>query len=279
MRSYAEMLEQLARDVENMGLDTDLRRWREEEILTMREFYLRTYASKTTAKKFVVLNNLLIFCGNSIIPSMRLHRKLRLPPPERGRVSWQTPEERSLLLETSDGTLRMVLLLGYGLGLRRAEMAQLKLSDIKGGTVRVLGKGSKTRDLPLEGLLADEIRKYVNGKRKDLVNAVRMKHPSVVEPETLLLHAKGSRLSGYAPISLRDMIHHHVAKHGIQLTTHDMRRTFGRALHLRGIPTRVIMQLFGHKDEATTILYLGLDLDDMRSALREMYTDICTLET
>ena len=57
LRSYREMLEMLAREVESMGLDPDLRRWREPEILRMREAYLKRYAPKTTAKKFVVLKD------------------------------------------------------------------------------------------------------------------------------------------------------------------------------------------------------------------------------
>lgn len=69
----------------------------------------------------------------------------------------------------------------------------------------------------------------------------------------------------------RAVIHKVRDRAGFNFSNHTLRRTFGRTLYRAGIPIETISKLYGHDDPRTTIRYLGIDLDDMRSALARMY--------
>ena len=51
---------------------------------------------------------------------------------------------------------------------------------------------------------------------------------------------------------------------------HTLRRTFGRILHRSNVKIQTISKLLGHEDTATTVKYLGLDMDDMIDGMSMM---------
>jgi hypothetical protein len=55
---------------------------------------------------------------------------------------------------------------------------------------------------------------------------------------------------------------------GLYFTNHDLRRTCGRMMYRAGVRLEEISRIFGHADTRTTILYLGLNFDDMSDAMR-----------
>jgi len=57
----------------------------------------------------------------------------------------------------------------------------------------------------------------------------------------------------------------------LKFTNHTLRRTYGRTLWLVGIPIESIAKLMGHEDTKTTILYLGLNMDDMSDAMQRLH--------
>lgn len=67
------------------------------------------------------------------------------------------------------------------------------------------------------------------------------------------------------------MIHKVRDRAGFEFSNHTLRRTFGRRLYRAKIPIETISKLYGHDDTQTTIRYLGINLDDMGSALAKMY--------
>jgi len=271
VRLYGQLAELLARDVAQLDLDPNIRRWREEQVLTVRDYLVETNGSSQLHGKMKVLQHILTYAGNPVMHQMKQRRTLRLPPRERGRVRWHTPEERDTMLAASSGTTRMILWLGYGLGLRRTEMADLELRDLRGTTARVIGKGGRHRELPITGQLDLELRSYL-GYRQQILQGAPKPHP-----ETVLVHTHYGTASGFRPTSIWQRVKDHGAMLGIPATTHDLRRTFGRSLWERGVDLIVIKELLGHTTVEMTIQYLGLDLDDMRTALDTLYgTMTCT---
>ena len=192
---------------------------------------------------------------------------MRLPRPVRGIVRWLDEERASrVILESGRGSvLYMTLMLGLALGLRREEMTRLRMKDIGEDEVLIHGKGAKNRTLPLESLVADTIREYKARTRSEMVRGVN-------DPGTLLVYSLGKRAYRYKPDSIYEMVVRHGERLGIPLCCHDLRRTFGRALHSRDVDIQTISKLLGHESIDTTILYLGLDMVDMRRALRSLYT-------
>ncbi len=53
-------------------------------------------------------------------------------------------------------------------------------------------------------------------------------------------------------------------------TNHTLRRTFGRTCWLSGVPLETIKELLGHEDTKTTIIYLGLNMDDRSGAMDQV---------
>jgi len=221
--------------------------WGEKEILTVRDRLLAKYAPSTASVSMAMLAGILTSVGNGTMAQMRQRKRLKMPEPDRGEVRWHTSETMDRLLLTAEGNLGLVLRLGFFLGLRVGEMVTLRASDILPDTLRVRGKGQRTRTLPLEG----ETRKVI------------LYYSSRATGTHLLTH----RGRAYTTRGIRKMVRKHGKRNGVLLSPHDMRRTFGRELWKRGARIETISKLMGHRRLETTIKYLGLDLEDMREAI------------
>ncbi|MFC2063249.1 tyrosine-type recombinase/integrase [Chloroflexota bacterium] len=110
-------------------------------------------------------------------------------------------------------------------GLRRSELASLKVGDIDlGRKVLVVrqGKGSKDRVIPLSKNTCDKFAEYMEGKKKD------------------------TSLFGLAPASISGKIRTFAAKAGVKLHTHSLRDYFATSLSEKGATIREIQSLLGH---------------------------------
>lgn len=267
VRTYREVLGVMARDVRELRLEPRLDRWGEREVLALKDLYVDRYAPKTMHQRMAVLNNVLLEADNPIMVAMRRRRRLRLPEATRGIVRWVDEQDAERLLAGTTGTLRIVMVLGLGLGLRRGEMLRVDTQDIQARQLLVHGKGARERVLPLEGPVAVELHRYTWEHRSALVSKAR---PSK-EPGALLLYMRSGELRTYQPNTLYEMVRHHGRTLGMELSVHDLRRTFARALKRRGVTPDEIKELLGHKSVDTTIDYLDLDMDSKRDALQVLY--------
>ena len=180
-------------------------------------------------------------------------------------------EEISRLLDAASGNGprdlrdRALLEVGYGAGLRVSELVGMTRSSLvpaeDGLWVRVLGKGSKERAVPL-GRPADEaVRRYAQEGRPRLIGRMR-------DPDVLFLNARGRPLSrsGFWRI-LREIagraglnpegIHPHLLRHSC-------------ATHLLegGAGLRVVQEFLGHARISTTEIYTSLEMGRLRDAYR-----------
>ena len=156
---------------------------------------------------------------------------------------------------------RAVLEVLYGCGLRVSELTGLDEADVflDDELLRVLGKGSKERAVPIVGTAAAALREYLEHWRGELVG--RAPCPAV------FLNARGGRIT-------RQAIHGIVEKRGrvvgIEgLHPHTLRHSFATHLLEGGADLRIVQELLGHADISTTQLYTHLDL----SHIRRVYLD------
>ena len=147
----------------------------------------------------------------------------------------------------------------YGCGLRASELCGLDERTVllDEGVLRVFGKGSKERVVPILGAAADALGRYLDRGRGAL--AGRRPCPAV------FLNARGGRLS-------RQSVHAIVEKYGRVvgirgLHPHALRHSFATHLLEGGADLRVVQELLGHANVATTQLYTHLD----RSHIRRVY--------
>lgn len=158
---------------------------------------------------------------------------------------------------------RSALELLYGCGLRVSECVQLQLSalNIADGYMRVCGKGNKERIVPVSGWGLKMLVRYLEDGRPAIL--ARLK--SAPSTQTVYLNVRGGALS-------RQMMHRIVARAGLSigvknLHPHTLRHSFATHMLAGGADLRVIQELLGHSDIATTQIYTHVD----RSHIREEY--------
>jgi integrase/recombinase XerD len=179
-----------------------------------------------------------------------------------------TRGEVEALLATADGTTpsllrdRAILELLYASGLRASEVVNMELTDIdlKTGVLRTSGKGGKERIVPLGRAARAAISRYLEDGRPPLVG--------VLDTRQLFVNRKGAKLTrqGLYKIVLR------CAKDaGLEgkMTPHTLRHTFATHLLAGGCDLRVVQELLGHADVATTQIYTHLSSE----RLKDVYFD------
>ena len=141
----------------------------------------------------------------------------------------------------------VILALGLGAGLRRAEIVGLQLADVKLDLeiIRVLGKGKKIREVPVKGGTLEAIRRWL---------LIRGEEPGAL----LVAVRKGGRLgtAGLAPQAILRVCE----KRGrearmFDFAAHDLRRTYISVLLDRGVDLSVASDLAGHSSPSTTKRY------------------------
>lgn len=153
---------------------------------------------------------------------------------------------------------RAVLELFYATGLRVSELAGLRLDDVHfdAGYVRVAGKGNKVRIVPFGGRAAERLRAYLEGGRASLL-------PPGAAVREVFVSRRGGR---FARQSLWRLIRRHTLAAGIgkRVTPHTLRHSFATHLLAHGAPLRVIQEMLGHADIATTQIYTHVDQGRLR---------------
>jgi integrase/recombinase XerD len=179
------------------------------------------------------------------VPQPRLPRSLPHPIPV---------DELRRLLDAPDPATpaglrdRAILELLYGSGLRISELTGLDVDDLEldAGSLRVLGKGGKEREVPLGSFAREAAAAYLTRGRPALASAASR--------GALFLNARGGRLSRQ---SCARLLGRYVRVAGIErrVTLHSLRHSFATHLLEGGADVRVVQELLGHASVATTQIY------------------------
>lgn len=149
---------------------------------------------------------------------------------------------------------RAILELMYSSGARVSEVAQLDLDEmVQGGWVRIRGKGSKERLVPVGSFAQRAIDAYLVRSRPLL--AAKAGGPA------LFLNQRGSRLSRQ---SIWEIIQSAGEACGLSVSPHSLRHSFATHLIEGGADVRVVQELLGHASVATTQIYTLVTIDKLR---------------
>ena len=172
--------------------------------------------------------------------------------------------------ETTDEGLRdrAFLELLYATGARVSEMARLDVGDVDmaQGQVRLFGKGSKERMVPVYRSALAIVGRYQAQVRPSLVARSRKAEHTTA----LFVSTRGNRMSADA---LRTCFERHVAQAGldVHLTPHAMRHTYATELLGGGADLRSVQELLGHESLATTQIYTHVSIDRLKEATRQAH--------
>ena len=174
-------------------------------------------------------------------------------------------QEIDSILQAIDRTLpegqrnRAMIETMYSCGLRVSELCSLKLADLfpEEGFVRVTGKGSKHRLVPISERALHEIELYLSQRCHIDVKAG-------AEPFLFLSFRRGKPISR---VMVFDMVKELAAKAGIRkkVSPHTFRHSFATHLLEGGANLRAIQAMLGHEKISTTEIYTHID----RSRLRD----------
>jgi integrase/recombinase XerD len=177
-----------------------------------------------------------------------------------------TPQEVDQLKDSIDLSKpeghrnRAIIEVLFSCGLRVSELVNLKWSQVYAEErfLRILGKGSKERLVPISETALKEINNYLPWR-----NSLKIK-PG--EEDYVFLNRRGAHLTR---VMILIMLKEQAAEAGIQKTIspHTLRHSFATALLEGGADLRVIQALLGHESIGTTEIYTHISMQTLREEI------------
>lgn len=216
------------------------------------------YRVASLARKLSALRMLARFLVREKIRDDDFTALLTGPKPARKIPSTLSEEEVARLMAAPTGADpralrdRALLELFYSSGLRVSELAGLTLQQVdpKQGFLRVFGKGSKERVVPVGGKACEALEIYLTSGR-----------PHLVRPHTgsaMFLNHRGRSISR---VALWKIVKAHAKRAGItkNVKPHALRHSFATHLLTGGADLRAIQEMLGHASISTTQIYTAVE--------------------
>ena len=159
---------------------------------------------------------------------------------------------------------KAMLELMYSSGLRVSELINLNVNDIDlmNSTVRIFGKGSKERIIPLNDYASEALKNYILYHRATL-----FKHG---ENNYLFLNNHGNKMTrqGFFKILKKIALENNIKA---DFSPHTLRHSFATHLLKYGADLRSIQELLGHSDISTTQIYTHITSERLQKNYEEFH--------
>lgn len=220
----------------------------------IREFlYKSEEEAKTKAHYLACLKSFYEYMQDINIIKVNPCENIKSPKLEKSLPKYLTIEEVDKLLDIDlykpiDYRNKAMLELLYATGMRISELLNLTLSNIniEDASVKVMGKGSKERIIPMSDITIKYLEMYINEYRGLILNDK--------VSDYLFVNYNGNRMSrqGFFKIlkNLADK-----ANIKCEISPHILRHSFATHLLNNGADLRVIQELLGHENISTTEIY------------------------
>ncbi len=159
---------------------------------------------------------------------------------------------------------KAMLELMYSSGLRVSELISLQVTDVdlEMDMVRIFGKGSKERIIPLGDYAKDALKEYINNHRQSMLK----KRPS----NYLFLSSRGDKMTRQAFFKIIKKL---ACEQGIKtdFSPHTLRHSFATHLLKHGADLRSIQELLGHSDVSSTQIYTHISNEKLKENYQEFH--------
>ena len=220
-------------------------------------------ATKTVSRRLAAIRVFLRFLASVGHDRAHVLQQLERPKPERSLPKVLSRAQVAQLIAAPDPKSSLfprdvaILELLYASGLRATELCTLKVRDVnlQAGCVRVLGKGMKERVVPLGRAATEALARYLAECRPGLERGAS---------EHLFLSRTGRPMER---VSLWMLVEKYGRSSGLlkAVSPHTLRHCFATHLIGGGADLRVVQELLGHSDIATTQIYTHVDQDRLKA--------------
>lgn len=258
VESYFQDLKQCALFLISLGIGDWSSVQREHISLWLSQLTVENYSTKSISRKLSVLRMMAKFLIQETIRKDNFVELLELPKLVRKLPHTLATEDLVKLIESPDLTSaqglrdRAIIEILYGSGLRVSELCALTLQsiDTDQGFLRIFGKGSKERIVPMGGQALSALKNYLLEGR-----------PKIVKRKTgseLFISQLGKAISRK---TVWLMLKNYAATLGLEaiVKPHLLRHSFATHLLQNGADLRAIQEMLGHADISTTEIYTTVD--------------------
>lgn len=237
-------------------------------------------SDSTVGLRLSTIRSFLKFCASEDIAFSQIYAEVDAsvrfkPSPRKEPVKHLTGPQLRLLFSMPDPSTRtgfrdrFFLVLAYETGARLSELLSLRLGDIREAdgcvTVRIEGKGRKTRSVPLPKDARPHLEAYLR----------RFHHGS--GPDAFLFYTRHQGL----PTQMREgAVDNMMRKYGAMahkadpsfppsIHCHMLRHSLAMALYRRGVPLEFIRDILGHAQTSTTGIYAVTTMEMMKEAMEK----------
>ncbi|MCB0710880.1 MAG: tyrosine recombinase [Ignavibacteriae bacterium] len=221
------------------------------------------YARRTIGRRLAAVKSLMKFGLAEGVLKSNPAALVVAPKPEKRLPTVLSKEEAETLMELPDLTTESgvrdaaLLELLYATGIRRSELCGLRLRDFDQhqGTIRVLGKGSKERIVPIGSAASAALLRY-------------LQLPSVIgraSNDLLFLRDSGKPLDGNALYAIVRRYMRRVTEQS-KKSPHVLRHSFATHLLENGAGLREVAEMLGHSSLSTTQVYTHVTIERLRNA-------------
>lgn len=224
--------------------------------------YIKNLESTTVAHKITSIKSYFNYNIKRGIVSVNPADKVSRPKLTKHLPEYLTEEEVGKLLDVEvkspyDYRNKTILELLYSSGIRISELVNIKTPnyDSEECLIRIMGKGSKERIVPLGDYAINIMNDYMNNYRP-LINK---KHTDYV-----FVNNRGDKISRQF---IFKVIKKEALKKGIKkdISPHTLRHTFATHLLKNGADLRIIQELLGHENISTTQIYTHVTNNQLKS--------------
>ena len=211
---------------------------------------------KSQAHTITVLNSFYLFLINESVIKTNPFAQIHQPKLPKYLPEYLTEEEIDKILDinlNNSYDYRNIAMLEtlYATGMRVSELVNLEMVnlDLDNALVRIMGKGSKERIIPLTDIAIKRLQIYIKDHRPQLLNNKNSNY--------VFISRNQKNISRQAFFKMIKTI---CQSKGINknISPHTIRHSFATHLLAHGADLRIIQELLGHEDISTTQIYTHL---------------------
>jgi integrase/recombinase XerD len=233
-------------------------------------------APASVARAVVAVRSMHAFCAAEGILPFDPAADVEPPSVPRGLPKGLSEEEVQRLLSVVVGSDpvarrdRAILEVLYGTGMRIAELVGLSLGslDLDDALVRVLGKGSKERVIPIGRFAREALAEWLDTGGRPAMAPDRWARRG--DAEAVFLNQRGGRLTRQGAWGI---VQEHGRRAGLEraLSPHALRHSCATHMLDHGADIRAVQELLGHASISTTQVYTGVSVERLFAAYRDAH--------